>query len=420
MLSLFLTHLSFCLPELSLIILISTVLFIESSYEDSEKKRYFLDIFTASSLFISIVLLFMSLSLDKVLFSQTYFLNSQTQSVKIFFIIAFLGIFSFNRSKSQGESLILSLILLLGACILISSRHWSMTYLSIEMMSFMAYALVAFKKTRGALKAAFKYFFFGSLASGLFLLALAHLYGITKTLHYVPLTEATSYLNHLLYFSLFMKMSLIPFHYWSLEVYLESEVFVQYLFQLIPKAALIFLFYNLQKVIPLNKDFLIYFLAFQLFLGPYVFSRESSLRRVLSGYSFLSTAFMLTLFNSESYFKPLLYSLYVLIPSYLILFQERSSTIHSFIVFFAVLSLIGLPPFGGFFVKWIFIKELLLQKNFLLVSSVVGQSLGLIYIFYPRFKKKLFSNQVWLLGLEEIKMVVYLLVITLIGFFAPL
>lgn len=127
---------------------------------------------------------------------------------------------------------LLLLFSLLGALTLIAAENFLMIFLALEMMSLPIYALVGLKKynTRAG-ESAIKYLLLGGFSSGFLLLGISFLYGSTGNLvvsevmknlsfEQMNITSLLSGLGLILVFiGLAFKVSMVPFHAWTPDVY---------------------------------------------------------------------------------------------------------------------------------------------------------------------------------------------------------
>jgi F420H2 dehydrogenase subunit N len=175
--------------------------------------------------------------LPAVEFSQDVLANDMFGS---FFAIALL-IVSFMVTASswdymKGKSNLAayySLILLssIGMVLIAYSTDFVMLFVSWELMSLPTYALAAFSKRDPiSNEAAIKYFMFGALSSGILVLAIGLVYGITGTTNIGESIRALTSLDQslipigLVATALFVagfgfKMGLVPFHMWLPDAY---------------------------------------------------------------------------------------------------------------------------------------------------------------------------------------------------------
>ena len=82
-----------------------------------------------------------------------------------------------------GELFTLTMLALLGICVLISANNFIVIYLGLELLTLSSYALVALRRDHTtATEAAMKYFVLGAMASGFLLYGLSMVYGATGSL----------------------------------------------------------------------------------------------------------------------------------------------------------------------------------------------------------------------------------------------
>lgn len=151
-----------------------------------------------------------------------------------------------NQPKlSEYYALLLSVAL--GAHLLVMSMNMLMIFLSLELISIASYLLAGFSFTRSGAEGGLKYFLFGSVASAIMLYGITLLYGITGTLEFFtsgfaeglavnesPLLLVASLmtLGGFLY-----KMAAAPLHPWAPDVYEAAPMPVVAFFSVVPKLA---------------------------------------------------------------------------------------------------------------------------------------------------------------------------------------
>ena len=175
--------------------------------------------------------------LPAVAFSQDVLTDDMLGS---FFAIALLivslmvTVSSWNYMKGRSNPAVYySLILLstVGMVLIAYSTDLLMLFVSWELMSLPTYALSAFSKRDPiSNEAAIKYFMFGALSSGIIVLAMGFVYGITGTTNIGESIKAMANLDQdlmpigILAIALFIagfgfKMGLVPFHMWLPDAY---------------------------------------------------------------------------------------------------------------------------------------------------------------------------------------------------------
>src|SRR6201998_4425744 len=166
-------------------------------------------------------------------------------------ITLLLSIEFMAREKIAGfEFPILVLLATLGMMILISASDFIALYLGLEMMSLALYVVAAYHRdnTR-ATEAGLKYFVLGALSSGMLLYGASLIYGFAGTVSFAGIaTEAREGGIGLVFGLVFLfagfcfKVSAVPFHMWTPDVYEGAPTPVTAFFAAAPKIAAIALF----------------------------------------------------------------------------------------------------------------------------------------------------------------------------------
>ena len=135
-----------------------------------------------------------------------------------------------QRGDEPEEYFLLLILSTLGACVLAYAAHLASLLLGLELMSIALYALIAYPdKTKLPLEAAIKYLVLSGAASATMLFGFALLYGITGTMQFASMGDqlidastgnATLLVAAVMVVSgLGFKLSLVPFHMWTPDVY---------------------------------------------------------------------------------------------------------------------------------------------------------------------------------------------------------
>ncbi len=140
--------------------------------------------------------------------------------------------YTLSQSIPAMDYYLLLCFSLLGALTLIAAENFLMIFLSLEMMSIPIYALVGLKRfSPRAGESAIKYLLLGGFSSGFLLLGISFLYGTTGTLVVSDVLQkltfdggqATNFISGLglifLFVGLAFKVSMVPFHAWTPDVY---------------------------------------------------------------------------------------------------------------------------------------------------------------------------------------------------------
>lgn len=145
-----------------------------------------------------------------------------------------------------GEIYVLLPLALIGMTAAASTVDLVATYVAFELFAITSYVLAGiFKKDRRSSEAGIKYFFLGTLSSGLMLLGMALVFGLTGETQYGAIARGLALADShfvltgmVLFFSgLFFKAALVPFHMWAPDVYEGSATPLTVFLSTAPKAA---------------------------------------------------------------------------------------------------------------------------------------------------------------------------------------
>lgn len=154
----------------------------------------------------------------------------------IFIILFALTSKEFKNSEHTNEYTYLFLSLAIGAFLMASSVNMLMMYLSLELVSLTSYILAGYtKKEKRSSEAAMKYIIYGAASSGIMIYAMSLLYGYTGTMNiYDTARILTGYgmtTNPMVIMAIIMimagfgyKISSVPFHFWTPDVYEGSPI----------------------------------------------------------------------------------------------------------------------------------------------------------------------------------------------------
>jgi NADH-quinone oxidoreductase subunit N len=150
------------------------------------------------------------------------------------------------EGAEPGEAYALMPLTVIGMMVAVSSVDLITTYVAFELFAIPSYVLAGiFKKDRRSAEAGVKYFFLGTLSSGIMLLGMAMVYGLTGETQYRAIAAALgSDVNPLalagmvlVLAGLFFKAAMVPFHMWAPDVYEGAPTPLVVFLSTAPKAA---------------------------------------------------------------------------------------------------------------------------------------------------------------------------------------
>ncbi|BAF87679.1 NADH-quinone oxidoreductase subunit NuoN [Azorhizobium caulinodans] len=151
-----------------------------------------------------------------------------------------------NRAQqAKFEYAVLVVLASLGICILISAGDLIALYLGLELMSLSLYVVAAINRDSvRSTEAGLKYFVLGALSSGMLLYGASLIYGFTGTVNFAGIAKvATAPTTGLVFGIVFLfaglcfKVSAVPFHMWTPDVYEGAPTPVTAFFATAPKVA---------------------------------------------------------------------------------------------------------------------------------------------------------------------------------------
>lgn len=164
------------------------------------------------------------------------------------FMIVFLTKRTITTRRSnafQFHALFLTVVL--GALTLVSANDFLTMFISMEVLGFAMFFLIAFEKGFQSKEATFKYLIISAVASAVFLFGVSYLYGITSSLNFSYIYEYFLEKNPTLLYSmaaifitsgLAFKLGVVPFANWILDVYEGASTSVVTFLSIVPKVAM--------------------------------------------------------------------------------------------------------------------------------------------------------------------------------------
>jgi NADH-quinone oxidoreductase subunit N len=334
-----------------------------------------------------------------------------------------------EREKiAHFEFPVLLVLSTVGMFLMVSASSFIAVYMGLELQSLALYVLAAFN--RDSLKsseAGLKYFVLGALSSGMMLYGISLIYGFTGTTEFSVIAHVvTSPINIGLIFGIVFlivgfafKVSAVPFHMWTPDVYEGSPTPITAFFSMAPKVAAMALFLR-AMIVPFAhaagewQQIVIFISALSMILGAVAAIGQTNIKRLMAyssighmGYALLGLAAGTT----AGVEGVLIYMTIYLITNagvfVCILAMRRDGeaveTISDLaglartrpmlaLAFAALmLSLAGLPPFAGFLAKfYIFLAVVAVHMYALAVLGVLASVVGAYY--YLRIVKIMYFD----------------------------
>jgi NADH-quinone oxidoreductase subunit N len=190
------------------------------------------------------------------LFNGSFIVDGFAKFLKILAIIGSIGTlwlsgdFLSQPDSRKFEYPVLILLATTGMLVLISAGDLIALYLGFELMSLALYVVAAFDRDNvRSTEAGLKYFVLGALSSGMLLYGASLIYGFTGTVKFPGIAHAAADGGLgvtvgivLLFAGLCFKVSAVPFHMWTPDVYQGAPTPVTAFFASAPKVAAIAVF----------------------------------------------------------------------------------------------------------------------------------------------------------------------------------
>jgi NADH-quinone oxidoreductase subunit N len=315
---------------------------------------------------------------------------------------------------------------LLGMFLMISSGNFLMLYLGLELATLpLALLAASDKEFRRSAEAGMKLLMSSAVSSALLLFGLSFIYGVFGTFNFIEISviinDSALFILALIFLvsGLGFKLSLVPFHLWTADVYEGAPLAVTTYFSVISKGAALFtLMIVLYRVFGALADVwtsALYILSVvTMAVGNLFALRQKNMKRFLAFSSITQAGFMLLGFmlNSSLGITTIVYFMLIYGLSNLAVFGVLSIVHHrtgregiddfngfyssnpglSLIVLVSLFSLAGIPPTAGFFGKFFLFTAAAAEGMYILVFiAVVNATVSLYY--YLLVVKAIFINQ---------------------------
>lgn len=312
------------------------------------------------------------------------------------------------------EFFVLLFASLFGMYFMISAGDFLMFYIGLELSTLPVAALAAFKTSkRTSSEAGIKLILSAALASGASLFGISLLYATTGSIYFddiiASITAANlTILGFVLFFAgLSFKISLVPFHFWTADVYEGSPIGVASYLSVISKGAAVFilmiLLFTVMKPLMHVWENMVYIVAVAtMFIGNLFALRQQNMKRFLAFSSIAQAGFILLglMPGTQLGTATVVYFVTIYIFSNLAAFGVvqaislktgkenisdyeglyRTNPNLSMVMMLALFSLAGIPPVAGFFGKFFLFTAAASKGYYLLVFlAVVNVTISLYY-----------------------------------------
>ncbi len=417
--------------ELVLIIITLIILIAELSVKDENSRK--LRPFSIILFFIATVVGFLPID-EGTLFGGMYQTNGIIVTMKnilnigvlIVFIQSFTWLGNDENKIKVSEFFLLILSTLIGMDFMISSGDFLMFYIGLELATIPIASLAAYERTKAkSAEAGIKLILSSALSSGIMLYGISMIYGTTGSIYFSEVAQSFTSNNlqtlALIFFfaGMAFKISIVPFHLWTADVYEGAPINVTSYLSVISKGAAVFIFiimlFTVFRAVTVIWQDVIYITAvITMTVGNLFAIRQKNLKRFLA-FSSISQAgfiFLGIIGGNKLGMASVVYFILIYIFSNLGAFGVVSAIANktgkekmndydglyltnpklSLIMMLSLFSLAGIPPVAGFFGKFFLFMAAAEQKFYILVLiAVLNTIISLFY--YLLIIKAMFINK---------------------------
>lgn len=363
--------------------------------------------------------------------------------------------------KNKGtEFFILLFSSLLGMYFMISAGDFLMFYIGLELATLPVAALAAYETSkRISSEAGIKFILSAGFASGVALFGISLLYATTGSIYFNEVMEVITSNNltilaFILFFTgLSFKISLVPFHFWTADVYEGAPISVASYLSVISKGAaafiLMILLFTVLKPLMHVWENMIYVVAIAtMTIGNLFALRQKNMKRFLAYSSIAQAGFILLglIAGTQLGAATVVYFVLIYIFSNLAAFGVvqaislktgkenmddynglyRTNPKLSLVMMLALFSLAGIPPVAGFFGKFFLFTAAAAEGYYFLVFiAVVNATISLYYyllVIRAMFIRKsdnpipYFKNKIYM----RLGLIITAVGILVLGLYSPL
>ncbi|WP_213772533.1 NADH-quinone oxidoreductase subunit NuoN [Bradyrhizobium sp. dw_78] len=321
-----------------------------------------------------------------------------------------------DPSRRIFEYAVLVLLSTLGMMVLISAGDLIMLYLGLELMSLALYVVAASNRDNAkSTEAGLKYFVLGALSSGMLLYGASLIYGFTGTVAFAGIAAAVKTGSIGIVFGLVFllaglcfKISAVPFHMWTPDVYEGAPTPVTAFFASAPKVAALAVFTRVALtafpgIISQWQQIVVFVSIASMALGSFAAIGQTNIKRLMAYSSIGHMGFALVGLaagTAEGTQGVLVYiAIYVAMTlgTFTVILTmkrngqhvenisdfaglSRTNPMLAFLFAMLLFSLAGVPPLAGFFGKFYVFSAAI--KAGLFTLSVIGVLTSVVGAFY--------------------------------------
>jgi NADH-quinone oxidoreductase subunit N len=357
-----------------------------------------------------------------VTFGGSFIVDDFARFLKIVTLIGSIATLLLSRgflsepSSRMFEYSILAVLSTLGMMVLISAGDLIMLYLGLELMSLALYVVAASNRDNvKSTEAGLKYFVLGALSSGMLLYGASLIYGFTGTISFAGIAAVAKAGNLGLVFGivfllagLCFKVSAVPFHMWTPDVYEGAPTPVTTFFASAPKVAAMAVFVRAAMtafpgIVTEWQQIVVFVSIASMVLGAFAAIGQTNIKRLMGyssighmGYALVGLAAG-TAEGAEGVLVYLAIYVAMTVGAFTVIIAmkrngqaveeirdfaglSRTNPVLAFFFAMFLFSLAGVPPLAGFFGKfYVFVAAI---KAGLFTLAVIGVLTSVVGAFY--------------------------------------
>ena len=395
------------------------------------------NVISGSAIIAMVLALTLSLGLPRtsqLVLNDMFVFDQFAAFMKFLILVGLMASLAISKSFLEQQDMyrfeypILIMFAGIGMMLMVSAHNMLSLYVALELQSLSLYVLAAFQRDRTkSAEAGIKYFILGALSSGMLLFGISLIYGFTGSLDFAVIADAVSGFTTVplgvvfalvfILAGLAFKISAVPFHMWTPDVYEGAPTSVTALFAIVPKIAafalLIRLVFGPFSGAVVESKQILYFLALSsMFVGAFAAIAQDNLKRIFAyssighmGYALIglvsgteagvgAVVFYLLVYMvmSAGVFAVVLCLSYGKKPIEKLGDLKALSRLHpglAYALAILMFSMAGIPPLAGFFGKLVIFNAAIEQQLYLLAALGVLSSVVAAF-YYIRIVRVMF------------------------------
>ena len=336
-------------------------------------------------------------------------LSTAFAAIMIFFLICSLTTL---YKSAEADKAVLMVIATTGGILMFSSNHFLLLFLGLEILSIPIYILTNNSPHPFSQEASLKYMVMGAISSAFLLFGIAWVFAGTGSMDLQGLNTATtlqssdalSFFGGLfILISILFKLGVAPFHAWVASVYQTSHHSVTSFMASVVKIATMALLlrFVFQGISWYHQDWGIIFIILSILtiiIGHALALKEKNPKKILAYSSIAHVGYLLmplSKLNTNSISVILIYiSIYASASFITFLTVDAKNRIGKTLFIFGLLSLAGIPPFPGFFAKFLLFTVVLgYGQKSLVILAIIGSLIASVYYAKLAYQKFIQEQQ---------------------------